>query len=87
MYRIKTKQEFLDEFGENWRINVTHTFPDNMDHLLGKDIPSHFNDMLNIMLRLKRGNVRYSSYFISYDMIKLSKIVPSYAPKKLEHDK
>jgi len=36
-YRIKTREEFLLEFGDNWR-SVRAAFVDDMDYLLGKDI-------------------------------------------------
>ena len=37
-YRIKTKQEFIDEFGEKWRNRTKNYFNDEMDYLLGKKL-------------------------------------------------
>ena len=37
-YRFKTKKEFIDEFGDDWRSIVPRKFPDWMDYLLGKEI-------------------------------------------------
>lgn len=37
-YRIKTKQEFIDEFGDNWRREVRFAFVSEMDILFGKEL-------------------------------------------------
>ncbi len=37
-YRIKTKEEFEDEFGKNWRFTVPYNFIRDMDYLLGKPL-------------------------------------------------
>ena len=37
-YRIKTEQEFLEEFGEEWRTKVYFNTNGYMDYLLGSDI-------------------------------------------------
>ncbi len=34
-YRIKTEQEFLNDFGRDWRHECKATFPITMNHLLG----------------------------------------------------
>ena len=36
-YRFKTEQEFVNEFGEEWRHSVDAVFPTSMDYLLGKE--------------------------------------------------
>jgi hypothetical protein len=35
MYRYKTKEEFIAEFGAGWRLRVKNAFVDSMDYLLG----------------------------------------------------
>jgi hypothetical protein len=41
MYRYKTYEEFIAEFGEQWRRAVPGYFAESMDYLLGKPCPDH----------------------------------------------
>jgi hypothetical protein len=45
-YRIKTKEEFKKEFGENWRVIVKHGFVEGMDPLLGVKFDGYFDRKL-----------------------------------------
>lgn len=36
--RIKTEQEFINEFGEHWRNGINWTSSDSMDYLFGREI-------------------------------------------------
>lgn len=40
-YRIKTKKEFIEEFGQGWRMVVDFNYHGRMDYLLGEpvDVP------------------------------------------------
>lgn len=79
-YRIKTKQEFIDEFGERWRTMVRFHFTESMNHLLGVevDIPIYDNILIpNIFL----------GWNISTDMlIELKKKIDYNTPRKLIYD-
>lgn len=71
-YRFKTKKEFQEQYGDNWRSVVQYSFPEYMDDLLGKPFPF---DKISLPVRYNRCN-------ISIDMItKNDPIVPSYKPK------
>lgn len=38
--RLKTKKEFIAEYGPNWRIAMKDVFwPTNMDYLFGRELP------------------------------------------------
>ena len=76
-YRFKTKKEFKDEFGKNWRKMVPAGFPIGMDHLLGKDInvaevnmigKSYYDDALFL----------YKTWNISKEMITKKELVVNY---------
>ena len=76
-YRFKTKQEFIDEFGEEWR-GVRCHFVSEMDCFLGKEIEN------NLLPKVLLSNVKledlydqvdddyfnYKHYNVSYKMIK-----------------
>lgn len=38
-YRIKTEKEFIDEFGEDWKSDVSWNSRGHMDYLFGTDLP------------------------------------------------
>lgn len=38
LFRFKTEQEFLDEFGPEWREAVSFNYYGSMDYLLGKQV-------------------------------------------------
>ena len=66
-YRIKTKQEFIDEFGDNWRREVRFAFVSGMDSLFGKELTS---------VQVKELNEDYTnmaSYSICKDMVTTKK--------------
>jgi len=67
-YRIKTKQEFLSEFGMLWRDKVRFTFATEMDYLIGKKIN---NELYEDIIKIGRGTIRSQlySFDISIDMI------------------
>ena len=85
-YRIKTKQEFITEFGEKWRTHVPQSFIEEMDYLLGDEINQetistilegkNYLDLTN-----KYKHFDYDDWTISYPMLKL--ISPNYNDKKI----
>jgi hypothetical protein len=84
MYRIKTKEEFINEFGEHWRGRVDYGFIEDMDYLLGITIPesiySDFDFDNNLDFKLDR-------WTISPDMvIKIKDNKPSYKPRTLVYE-
>jgi hypothetical protein len=76
-YRIKTQEEFIEEFGENRRYRVTFGWNPNMDYLFGKQYPYIINKF-----SAKQENIK--GWNISIDM--LIKDEPNYNPKKLIYD-
>ena len=66
-YRIRTEQEFLNEFGENWRSTVKAQFPEPMNHLLG--IPLDEEDNLRLEQSKGNGHLHVDGFTISKDMI------------------
>ena len=64
-YRIKTKEEFEDEFGSYWRHDVEASFIPDMDYLLGKPL----KEFSNIELRRSVGGFTIDSWWISPDML------------------
>jgi len=90
-YRIKTLEEFKQEYGEGWRA-VRCSFAREMDYLLGADIDYDFykeclrdddtiadRDSFRISGKI---NGQSGSWNISGQMIKKVIIRPSYKPKK-----
>ena len=88
-YRIKTKEEFIGEFGNRWR-DVGSEFVEDMDFLLGEEIDQEtINDVIqykrynkNLNLSDRNDYFRYKGWSISYSMLKEIKI-PSYNDKKI----
>jgi len=99
-YKIKTKQEFIDEFGENW-INISGMYWNRsgmMDYLFGTEIdPIYYKEYLNDIgkldidnwIEVPNTNTSYNiqSWCINEKMIKEVKIGVDYnSPKKLVYD-
>ena len=85
-YRFKTRDEFIKEYGQNWR-DVRSTFVPQMDYLLGKDIDSiHYWSFLNENNKLNlndRFNIYIGGFSVSEQMIIEIKPVPNYNEKKI----
>ena len=61
-YRFKTEEEFIREFGKNWRTDVSMGWPDNMDEFLGKP--------MEVLNKLESKEKMYiAGWAISRDMI------------------
>jgi len=67
-YRIKTKDEFIREFGDNWRDKVYAGFTPKMDSLFNRTLTeSEYNELCSKRgLRLPSG---IYSWGISEDMV------------------
>ena len=85
-YRIKTKDEFLNEFGIHWRDRVNCSFVSSMDLLLGKKLDVEYTKKIEDMFNGLTDYIHYTCYDfgcnISLDMIKRVNLSPSYNPKK-----
>lgn len=91
-YRIKTRREFLDEFGEDWRDEAGNYFAPEMDVLLGMSLDEiEFDDCCeNIREWVEncaphddmRIDAPLDGYYISRDMV-TAKDAPSVKPKKV----
>ena len=85
-YRFKTEEEFLEEYGKDWRYEVYATWisPD-MDKWLGKEVP--FEVVENEILQKSVDSSLGGRWLTSKDMMTdkpLRKTVPNYEPRKIE---
>ena len=83
LYRFKTEEEFLNEFGPHWRNVVSCKWhPDgDMDYLFGLVYPFHDVELNNRCLS------NFENWFISPDMLTKNKPnKPSYKPRKIIHE-
>lgn len=90
-YRVKTKKEFIDEFGEDWRNEIGQYFNPEMDCLLGMSLDKieFHNNLKNVSEWVENGEPiddvmtksPISGYYISRDMV-TDKRLPSDKPKK-----
>ena len=70
-YRIKTKKEFEDEFGPNWRERVDYLFPREMDYLLGTVLPKESINLIELKQPIQIKKLDANSYWlIGHQMIK-----------------
>ncbi len=95
-YRIKTEEEFLKEFGENWR-SIYYSFSNSMDFLLDMEIEDDViikstggeiqclslkNKLnLDVIINNKPLYFKFKGWTISFQMIKEIK-KPEYNEKK-----
>jgi len=47
MYRIKTEQEFISEYGTKWKMKVGWNLGSSMDHLFGKEVETNQHHHIN----------------------------------------
>jgi hypothetical protein len=67
-YRIKTKREFIRDFGSDWRNVVRSQFPVQMDHLLNYELSERENENMNAAL--DKGSTSFMSHYtISGSMV------------------
>lgn len=92
-YRFKTEEEFIDEFGYNWRDVIMRNGPnwaDEMDYLFGQDFPYEENDLNSkdsrfpVDNRLNDPQTNWS-WLISWVMLIPNKPkIPNYEPRKID---
>ena len=80
-YRIKTEEEFIKEFGENWKHKVGWNYLSGMGYLLGINIEVDYkidfdNDSFYDVCLI-------DNWHITVKMITKLKKVPDYKPRKL----
>lgn len=87
-YRFKTKDEFIEEFGYNWRSSVPSHWVIEMDPLLGEDVKS---DVPQSVWE-RNGTFTYDdddsqgSWVISKKMMTPNNSLPSYGRRKLVYE-
>jgi hypothetical protein len=85
LYKIKTKQEFEKEFGEEWRNRLKTTWcSPEMDFLFGYVLSNSEIVQLKTYLEVKFKDKfidEYTKWLVTDDMIK--QVVPNYAPRKI----
>ena len=98
-YRFKTEQEFIDEFGTNWKSRIygcwNHIENIGMNYLFGSELPIEsynnfptdwFEKNKNDFFRLqipRRGFEQDCIWSITIDMIKEINNLPNYNDKKI----
>jgi len=87
-YRFKTEEEFLKEFGRNWRSLVAFSWVGSMDFLFGKDYPYEVENTPYVnRLPSVYTNESNASFSISWDMIiKKEEPKPNYLPKRKRNE-
>jgi len=80
-YRVKTKEEFIKEYGENWRSHHPNvTYVTSMDKYLGKEITKEEH----LRLALHNNILLFDGWWFNIGMITGDKLnIPSYKPRKL----
>ena len=82
-YRFKTKEEFIKEFGSDWRNEVRFSWINSMDYMFGEDYPY---DISSEMCRLPDSHLNGNYYAISWNMIiKKEELKPNYKPRKINY--
>ena len=83
-YRIKTLEEFKNEFGERWRTEINYfvTFPISMDFLLGTDIIDNCGKY-NTLDESER--IEHRHFSILPGMVKKIILNPNYNKKLLKY--
>lgn len=80
-YRLKTQEEFVKEFGPNWRGETWFPWNTEMDPLLGQVLPDEYQELSTaelqeycedeeVEMRTANGN----SWVFSFDMIIIEKL-------------
>ena len=83
-YRVKTEQEFLEEFGSEWKYKTSWDNKGHMDYLFGYILPDdytneNFNDEFDFYVVYNQFG---RSWYIITKMVKQI-ITPSYNEKKV----
>ena len=77
-YRIKTKEEFIKDYGENWRYNNSeYNFTVYMDYILGEDYPYFIVPGSQYL-------PRYMGCRISWSFLVIKSPKPTYKSRKIE---
>jgi len=79
-YRFKTEQEFIKEYGINWKRSNPIFWNDNMDYLLGTDFNYNFNGDDRVDIPDK--NCTSNCWTISISHVKKVDLKPTYKPRK-----
>lgn len=80
-YRIKTEEEFLHEYGSDWRSAVQFNCEGDMDFMCGKQLPFSENEIKDVLSNNWR-YLRFEGWVIKCRMItKNKKTIPDYTPK------
>ncbi len=88
LYRFKTEDEFIKEYGEDWRLKVGFNFTGKMDYLCGT---IYEIELSKREYQDRIDNDTWFRYFYYYwricpKMLKLRTMIPNYSPKKFARD-
>ena len=84
-YRFKTEEEFIKEFGDNWRCSIDIFWITEMDYLIGTEYPHDIdiNKYTKEIPSINRRNNMYDRWAISKKFITEKQKIPDYSPRKL----
>ena len=88
-YRFKTEQEFIDEFGTEWKYKTSWNNKDGMDYLLGTQINIPIDIDIDGFFHIRNTNEKYlySKWCISLrKMLKEINIINYNEKKVLVYD-
>ena len=87
-YRIKTEEEFIKEFGKDWRAEIYWNTDGDMDYLCGKPISlAQYKTLLKnkTLLLPRRVGTKYNKWIITITNIIVEEVQPKHlksTPKK-----
>jgi len=82
-YRFKTEQEFLNEYGKDWKLKLGSYWNPSMNYLFGSVIKKDIKNLDFFKLTLIDRNSIFGFWIISPSMLKLNIKEPDYKPIKL----
>ncbi len=87
-YRFKTEEEFIKEYGENWRWKVGFTTSGSMDFLCGTIYEKSISE--ETFMNFANGDFwiidSYCGWNISTNMLKKRILEPNYKSKKFSRE-
>ena len=86
-YRVKTEEEFINEYGIHWQSKITCGWDRCMNIFFGQDIEIENIEPLKrnySSIQNYKWFIHYRGWSISCDMVVKNIIKPTYKPKKIE---
>ncbi len=86
-YRFKTEEEFIKEYGENWRDYTDWNSHGEMDYLFGKKLDQDFpENSYDMVIEDHEDDTWYNTWYINRKMLVRYPVIPDYKPKKFSRE-